>query len=171
MKRNWKDRLRRLVIRAAVGLGTLAPAAFASEPPARTQAGYSWELQTVGGEHRNFFTEISSGVSVLVGPSAIAYKDLRGFCASRSDLFHSFRPLRAEDAELLEALEAREGTGAMLARRFWLVPAADSGFATATIFNGTTGTVTTDKEEAVNGGSLRFSALCISYDGSNVFVP
>lgn len=171
MKRNWKERLRRLVIRAAVGLGTFAPAAFASEPPVRTTAGYTWEKQRVAGEHRTYFTEPSSGVSVLVGPPAIAYKDLQGFCASRSDLFHSFRPLRAEDAELLEALEVRESTQALVGRRFWLVPAAGSGFATSTIYNGTTGVVTTNKEESLNEAPLRFAAFCISYDGSNVFVP
>ncbi len=171
MKRNWKERLRRLVIRAAVGLGTLAPAAFASEPPVRTTAGYTWQKQRVAGEHRTFFTETSSGVSVLAGPTAIAYKDLAGFCASRSDLFHAFRALRAEDAELLEALEVREGTQALVGRRFWLVPAAGSDPSLSAVFNGTTGSVTLAREEQAGGGLPRLAGLCISYDGSNVFVP
>lgn len=153
MKKNWQQRLRRWVIRAASGLA-LSGAALASEP-LPTPSGYAWKIEG------SRLHELTTGMLYEMGPLNMRSEDLAGYCKSRNSEGVSFKPLTPTDVELLETLEAREIHAPLTERQFYVLPTAN----TVTLYDGSTGKVAPLK----NPLKKEISGLCVSYSKSSVF--
>jgi hypothetical protein len=153
MKKNWQQRLRRWVIRAATGLA-LSGAALASEP-LKTPSGYAWKIEG------SRLEELTTGMLYEMGPRNMRSDDLPGYCKSRSTEGVSFKAPTPTDVELLETLEAREIYAPLTERQFYVLSTAT----TVTLYDGSSGKVAPYK----NRKKKEISGLCVSYSKSSVF--
>lgn len=153
MKKNWQQRIRRWVIRAATGLA-LTGAAFATETLG-THSGYKWKVEG------SRLQELTTGMLYEMGPRNMRSEDLAGYCKSRNEQGIAFQPLKPTDVALLEVLEIREVYPPLTERQFFVLPTEN----TVTLYDGSTGRVAPFKDPA----KKEISGLCVSYSQSSVF--